>query len=160
MDLLDALDVSTRSIKDMLKAFFVLALYMLNCTALIELGVVPPLFSLVVKDGWRGLVEDAMMTIAQVVGCNESAKVFRRVDDINVLIDMVVGKRRRVRENATTVLQNLLKNNRDNTMGDVKEMDVVDATMRALVDNDSRTITRGKSKTKASLKVMESRQGS
>ncbi|CAL9044585.1 unnamed protein product [Musa banksii] len=87
-----------------------------------------------------------MMTIAQVVGCNESAKAFQRVDYINVLVDLVVGESRRVRENATIALPNLVKNNRDNAMGDVKEMDAVDAAMRALVDNDNRMNTRGKSR--------------
>ncbi|CAL9176282.1 unnamed protein product [Musa hybrid cultivar] len=87
-----------------------------------------------------------MMTIAQVVGCNESAKAFQRVDHINVLVDLVVGESRRVRENATIALPNLVKNNRDNAMGDVKEMDAVDVAMRALVDNDNRMNTRGKSR--------------
>nr|CAD1824407.1 unnamed protein product [Ananas comosus var. bracteatus] len=44
---------STRSIKDVLKALFGVALYLLNrpARALVELGTMPTLFSLVVKDG-------------------------------------------------------------------------------------------------------------
>ncbi|URE33473.1 hypothetical protein MUK42_33550 [Musa troglodytarum] len=42
--------MSTRSIKDVLKALLGLALYLLNRIALIKLGVMLPLFMLVVKD--------------------------------------------------------------------------------------------------------------
>ncbi|URE05489.1 hypothetical protein MUK42_19734 [Musa troglodytarum] len=44
----------TSSIKNALKALFDLVLYLLNCTTLVELGIVPPLLILVVKDEWRG----------------------------------------------------------------------------------------------------------
>ncbi|URE14116.1 U-box domain-containing protein [Musa troglodytarum] len=44
MDLLSALDAPTRSIKDVLKALFGLDLYPLSRTALVELGIVSPLF--------------------------------------------------------------------------------------------------------------------
>ncbi|CAL9183117.1 unnamed protein product [Musa hybrid cultivar] len=54
VDLLSAPDASTRSIKDALKALFGLDLYSLNRTTLVELGVVLPLFVLVVKDGRKG----------------------------------------------------------------------------------------------------------
>ncbi|URE06359.1 U-box domain-containing protein, partial [Musa troglodytarum] len=48
MDLLGAPDIITRSIKDVFKTFFDLALYLLNYTTLVELGVMSPLFVLVV----------------------------------------------------------------------------------------------------------------
>ncbi|URE08381.1 U-box domain-containing protein [Musa troglodytarum] len=54
MDLLNALGLSTRSIKNALKALFGLNLYSLNCTILVELGTVLPLFALMVKDNERG----------------------------------------------------------------------------------------------------------
>ncbi|URE04004.1 hypothetical protein MUK42_19388 [Musa troglodytarum] len=64
MDLLDALNASTKSINDMLKDHFGLTLYMLNPTTHVKLGTVSPLFMLVVKDGRRGVMEDATtMTI-------------------------------------------------------------------------------------------------
>ncbi|CAL9173789.1 unnamed protein product, partial [Musa hybrid cultivar] len=76
VDLLDTLGVPTRSIKDALKILFGLVLYSLNRTALVELGTMPPLFALVVKDERRGVVEDATMVITQVAGCDESMEVF------------------------------------------------------------------------------------
>ncbi|CAD5194597.1 unnamed protein product [Musa acuminata subsp. malaccensis] len=54
----------TRSIKDVLKALFNLILYLLNSIALIESGIMLPLFMLVVKDRWRVVVEDEMVVIA------------------------------------------------------------------------------------------------
>ncbi|KAF9604177.1 hypothetical protein IFM89_003923 [Coptis chinensis] len=39
---------------------------------MIDLGIVGPLFSLVVKDGRLGIVEDATPVIAQVAGCCNS----------------------------------------------------------------------------------------
>ncbi|RWW14608.1 hypothetical protein GW17_00021608 [Ensete ventricosum] len=59
MDLPVALDMPTRSIKDVLKALFGLGLYLLDRIIVVELSVVPPLFALVVKDERRGVVEDA-----------------------------------------------------------------------------------------------------
>ncbi|CAL9052938.1 unnamed protein product, partial [Musa banksii] len=76
VDLLGASDVLTRSIKDILKVDFRLIIYPLNCTALIELGIVPPLFELVVKDKRKGMVVDATMVITHVAGCDESVKAF------------------------------------------------------------------------------------
>ncbi|URE49599.1 U-box domain-containing protein [Musa troglodytarum] len=56
VDLLDAPNALIRSIKDTLKALFGLVLYMLNCIALVKLYAMSPLFTLVVKDKWRGVV--------------------------------------------------------------------------------------------------------
>ncbi|RWW86856.1 hypothetical protein BHE74_00004360 [Ensete ventricosum] len=47
MDLPVALDMPTRSIKDVLKALFGLGLYLLDRIIVVELSVVPPLFALV-----------------------------------------------------------------------------------------------------------------
>ncbi|THU74508.1 hypothetical protein C4D60_Mb04t34110 [Musa balbisiana] len=76
VDLLGASDVSTRSIKDILKAHFGLIVYPLNYTALVELGIMLPLFTLVVKDKRKGVVEDTTTTITHVAGCDESVEVF------------------------------------------------------------------------------------
>ncbi|CAL9772632.1 unnamed protein product [Musa acuminata subsp. burmannicoides] len=130
VDLLDALDVSFTSIKDMLKLLFSLVLDSLNNTALVELGIVPPLFEMVVKDGRRGLVGDTMVAITQVAGCDESMKAFRKMDGVNVLEDLVVGRSGRVRQNATTMLSNLVKS--DKAVGD--EVKVV---VRALANDDN-----------------------
>ncbi|CAL9125027.1 unnamed protein product [Musa acuminata var. zebrina] len=137
MDLLDALDMSFTSIKDMLKLLFSLVFYSLNNTALVELGIMPPLFAPMVKDGRRRLVGDMMTMITQVVGCDESMKAFRRVDGINILEDLVVGRSGRARQNATTMLSNLVKSNK--AMGDG-----VKAVVRALVDDDNGMSTWGR----------------
>ncbi|URE30428.1 U-box domain-containing protein [Musa troglodytarum] len=82
--LIVALSAPTRFIKDMLKALFDLALYPLNCIALVELNVVSSLFMLVKKDGRRGLVEDAMMVIAQVARYDENMEAFWRVNSVSI----------------------------------------------------------------------------
>lgn len=68
VDVLGASDVPTKFIKDILKAHFGLIVYPLNHTALVELGIVPPLFTLVVKDERKGVVEDPTTAITHVVG--------------------------------------------------------------------------------------------
>lgn len=45
IDLLNVLDISTKSMKDAVKV-----LYLLNCIILVELDIMPPLFTLVMKD--------------------------------------------------------------------------------------------------------------
>ncbi|URE14117.1 U-box domain-containing protein [Musa troglodytarum] len=110
VDLLSALDAPTRSIKDVLKALFGLDLYPLSRTALVELGIV-------------GVVED-------VARRDESMEVFWRVDGVNVLVDLVVGGSGRARENTTS--------GRDKAMGDVREVDGVEATIRPLASIDCR----------------------
>ncbi|CAL9037877.1 unnamed protein product [Musa banksii] len=110
--ILDALAI------DALKALFDLALYPLNCIVLVELGTVSPLFALVVKDGQRRAVEDATTVVTQVARCNENIEPFRRVGIFNVLVDLV--------------------NDGDKAMRDVKEVDGVEAIMRALAGNDNK----------------------
>ncbi|CAL9194927.1 unnamed protein product [Musa hybrid cultivar] len=137
VDLLDALDMSFTSIKDMLKLLFSLILYSLNNTALVELGIMPPLFTPMVKDGRRRLVGDMMAMITQVAGCDESMKAFQMVDGVNILEDLVVGRSARARQNATTMLSNLVKSNK-------VMRDGVKVVVRALVDDDNGMSTRGR----------------
>ncbi|CAL9149404.1 unnamed protein product [Musa hybrid cultivar] len=75
-------------------------------------------------------------------------------------MDLVVGGSGRARKNATVVLLNLVNNNGDKTMGDVREVDRVETIVKALVDDDSRVSARGKSKIEALLRILESRRGS
>ncbi|CAL9189403.1 unnamed protein product, partial [Musa hybrid cultivar] len=96
---------------------------------------------LVVKNGRKGVVED--VTIHRSVP---------RVDDVSVLVD---GGSERTRKTITIVLLNLVKSNEDKVLGNIKEVDEVEATMRALVDNESQVSTRRKSKVKVLLKVLE-----
>ncbi|RZS13880.1 hypothetical protein BHM03_00045518, partial [Ensete ventricosum] len=69
----------------------------------------------------EGVVEDAMVMITQVARCDESMEAFWRVDDVSCLVDMVVGG----------VLLNLVKSNEDKVVGDVREVDGAEQTMRA-----------------------------
>ncbi|URE05488.1 hypothetical protein MUK42_19734 [Musa troglodytarum] len=104
-----SLGMPTSSIKNALKALFDLVLYLLNCTTLVELGIVPPLLILVVKD--------------------ENMKAFQRVNNINVLVDLVVVGNRRAREN--------VKSSGDKAMREFREVDGVEVTVRALVSDNS-----------------------
>ena len=56
-----------RTVKDSLKALFAIALHPLNRATMVQFGVVPALFSLIVNDGRVGIVEDASAVIAQVI---------------------------------------------------------------------------------------------
>ncbi|XP_068662444.1 U-box domain-containing protein 14 [Aristolochia californica] len=118
-------DSPTRSIKDGLKALFGVSLYPLNRSRLVELGVVPPLFNLVVKDSRIGIVEDSTAVIAQVAGCYESVEAFRQVAGVKVLVDLLdvsTGSTIRVKENAVSALLNLLQCGGVDAGEDVREM--------------------------------------
>lgn len=67
---------------------------------------------------------------------------------------MVEGSER-TRKNATIVLPNLVKSNKDKIVGDIMEVDGTKATMRALIDVDNQVSARRKSKAKVLLKVLE-----
>lgn len=80
------------------------------------------------------------------------------VDRVSILINMVIGGSKRTRENNLAVLLNLIKSDRDKTMGDIKEVDRAKATIRALASNDDNRVSmREKSKMEALLRVLESR---
>ncbi|CAL9095658.1 unnamed protein product [Musa textilis] len=87
-------------------------------------------------------------------------KAFQRVNNINVLVDLVVVGNRRARENAMTVLLNLVKSSGDKTVREFREVDGVEVTVRALVSDNSEVSARGKSKIEVLLRVLESKQGS
>ncbi|KAG9458124.1 hypothetical protein H6P81_002632 [Aristolochia fimbriata] len=115
----------TRSIKDGLKALFGVSLYPLNRPRLVELGIVPPLFNLVLKDSRLGIVEDSTAVIAQVAGCFESVEVFRQVAGVKVLVDLLdasTGSTLRVKENAVSALLNLVRCGGDAIGEDFREM--------------------------------------
>ncbi|WOK99102.1 U-box domain-containing protein 4-like [Canna indica] len=163
VDLLRAPDAPTRSIKDALKALFGVALYPLNRAAVVELGAVPPLFALVVKDGRTGVVEDATAVISQVAGCYESVEAFRRVAGVAILVELVdaaTGASGRTRENAAAALLNLVMSGGDKAVGDVMEVEGAEAAVRELASDDAGVSARGKSKAEALLRVLQSqRQG-
>lgn len=59
------------------------------------------------------------------------------MDDVNVMVDLVVGGSRRARENAIVVLLTLVKSNGAKIVGDVMEVNKAKEVIRALVSNDN-----------------------
>ncbi|XP_047341832.1 U-box domain-containing protein 11 [Impatiens glandulifera] len=119
-----------RTIKDALMALFGICLYPLNRVTVIELGSVPALFSLILKDDRVGVVEDATAVIAQIAGCEESPIAFRKVSGIGVLIDLLdssTGSSPRTKENAVSALLNLAK-------GGERVADIIKETGFRLID--------------------------
>ncbi|KAJ9179549.1 hypothetical protein P3X46_011325 [Hevea brasiliensis] len=145
-----------RSIKDALKALFGIALYPLNRSTLIDLGAVPPLFSLVLKDGRVGVVEDATAVIAQIAGCEESDGEFAKFSGVRILVDLLdvgTGSSGRIKENAVAALLNLVRCGGEKAVEDVRDMAAaVVEGIKEVAENGS---AKGKSKAIALLKVIE-----
>ncbi|KAL1535135.1 U-box domain-containing protein 15-like [Salvia divinorum] len=148
---------AARSIKDALRALFGVALYPLNRAQMVELGAMQALFSLVVKDGRVGLVEDATAVIAQVAGCEESWEVFRKVLGIEMLMDLLdnaTGSSYRTKENAVAALLNLVQCGGEEVARDVRgklEARVVEG-IDDIVQSGSE---KGKTKALALLKILD-----
>ncbi|KAJ4970481.1 hypothetical protein NE237_003580 [Protea cynaroides] len=144
-----------RSIKDALKALFAISLCSLNRPVMIELGAIPALFSLILKDGRIGLVEDATAVIAQVAGCGESGDAFRKVSGVRVLVDSFYPSTvssLRARENAVSALLNLIQSGGEKTVLEVKEkcLGVLDGIMDVAESGSA----KAKSKATALLRVL------
>lgn len=125
IDIVKTLTSPPRSVKDALKALFAVALHPLNRPTMLELGAVPALFGLVVKDGRVGIVEDATAVVAQVAGCEESAEAFRRVSGAGVLADLLdpaTGSSLRTKENAVAALLNLGRCGDERTVREVRDL--------------------------------------
>ncbi|GMP41128.1 hypothetical protein CsSME_00011330 [Camellia sinensis var. sinensis] len=141
---------------DALKALFGIALYPLNRATIIELGAVPHLFSLVVKDGRVGVVEDATAVIAQIAGCEEAKDAFRKVSGIGVLVDLLdpsTGSSGRTKENSVSALLNLVQCGGEQVANTVRETGVaLDGGIADVAKNGS---SKGKSKAIALLKVLD-----
>ncbi|XP_050234769.1 U-box domain-containing protein 4 isoform X2 [Mercurialis annua] len=128
IDIIKSPNSPPRSVKDALKAMFGIALYPLNRSTLIDLGAVAPLFSLVLKDGRVGIVEDATAVIAQIAGCEESEAEFARFSGIGILIDLLdlaTGCSPRIKENAVSALLNLVRCGGEHVAADVRDMAAV-----------------------------------
>ncbi|XP_039128908.1 uncharacterized protein LOC120265049 [Dioscorea cayenensis subsp. rotundata] len=146
----------TRSIKDAVKALFGISLYPMNRAMMVEIGVVAVLFSLVVKDGRTGIVEDATAVIAQVAGCVESLEAFRKVAGVRGPGGSGgFGDRERVRdqENAASALLNLVMSGGESAVGDIAEVEIAEEVVRELAEKGS---LRAKSKAGPLLKAMNS----
>ncbi|KAL6981096.1 hypothetical protein U1Q18_022727, partial [Sarracenia purpurea var. burkii] len=145
-----------RSIKDANKALFGIALYPLNRATMIELGAVSALFSLVVKDGRLGVVEDATAVIAQIAGCEEARDAFRKVSGIGLLVDLLdrsTGSNGRTKENAVSALLNLVQCGGEQVANSVREMGV--GVYDGIADVAENGSSKGKSKAIALLKVLD-----
>ncbi|CAL0303653.1 unnamed protein product [Lupinus luteus] len=152
-----------RTIKDALKALFAISLYPLNRATVIHLGAVPALFSLIVKDGRVGIVEDATAVVAQVAGCVESAEAFRKVSGIEVLADLLnpaTSASMRAKENVVSALLNLVRFCGEGVVSDVRGVlvDVVTA-LNGISDVAGHGSSKGKSKASNLLKILFDESG-
>lgn len=59
------------------------------------------------------------------------------MDDVNVMVDLVVGGSRRARENAIVVLLTLVKSNGAKVVEDIMEVNKAKEVIRTLVSNDN-----------------------
>ncbi|XP_050234768.1 U-box domain-containing protein 4 isoform X1 [Mercurialis annua] len=156
IDIIKSPNSPPRSVKDALKAMFGIALYPLNRSTLIDLGAVAPLFSLVLKDGRVGIVEDATAVIAQIAGCEESEAEFARFSGIGILIDLLdlaTGCSPRIKENAVSALLNLVRCGGEHVAADVRDMAAV--VVEGIKDVAENGGSKGKIKGVALLKVIE-----
>lgn len=145
-----------RTVKDALKALFAIALHPLNRATMVQFGVVPALFSLIVNDGRVGIVEDATAVIAQVAGCDESVEAFRKVSGIRVLadlLDLATGASMRTKENAVSTLLNLVRCGGDAVAGDVRDA-VAFGALDGIADVKDNGSSKGKSKAAELLKLL------
>ncbi|GAB4829585.1 hypothetical protein Ancab_019253 [Ancistrocladus abbreviatus] len=161
IDIIKNRNSPVRSIKDALKGLFGVSLYPLNRSTMIELGAVPALFSLVVKVGRTGVVEDATAVIAQIAGCEEGGEAFRGVSGIAVLLDLLdptTGSSRRIKENAISALLNLVKFGADKIKEEITGMGL--GIFDGIADVVECGSPKGKSKAAALMKLLDDASGS
>lgn len=144
-----------RSVKDALKALFGICLWKGNRGSVIELGAVPVLFSLVMKDGRVGIVEDVTAVIGQIAGCEEAWDEFRKVGGVEVLVDLLdlsTGCSDRIKENAVSGLFNLVHYGREEVLETLRSVGAgLVHGISELVNNGS---VKGKTKASALLKML------
>lgn len=160
VDILRSHSSPTRSIKDALKALFGIALYPLNRPRIVDLGAVPALFSLALKDRSIGIMEDATAVIAQIAGCYESIDAFRKVSGVPVLADLLnpaTGSTARVRENSVAALLNLIQCGGEKAMEDVREIGA--SAIGGIADVAESGSSRAKSKASSLLSILTANNG-
>lgn len=145
-----------RSVKDALKALFGISLWKGNRATVIELGAVPVLFSLLLKDGRVGIVEDVTAVIAQIAGCEQAWEEFGKVAGVGLLVDLLdlsTGSSYRIKENAVSGLLNLVEYGREEVVESLRSLGT------PLVDGISEVVkngsVKGKSKASALLKMLD-----
>ncbi|XP_031505170.1 U-box domain-containing protein 1 [Nymphaea colorata] len=151
VDLLRSPDAGPMTTKDALRALFVMALYPLNRPKLVDSGVVPALFSLLISSPIAGIVDDATAVAAQVAGCTESLDAFRAVSGIRVLVALLESGSGRAKENAASALLNLARCGGDEAVREILTVDSVVAAATDLVDVGSE---RARSKASALLSIL------
>ncbi|XP_020205890.1 U-box domain-containing protein 17 [Cajanus cajan] len=145
-----------RTIKDALKALFAIALHPLNRSTMINLGVVPALFSLLVKDGRLGIVEDATAVVAQVAASPDAADAFRKASALRVLADLLdlsTAATMRTKENAVSALLNLVRCGGDKVAADVRDA-VAFGALDGVADVRDGGSSKGKSKAAELLRLL------
>ncbi|XP_030465671.1 U-box domain-containing protein 11 [Syzygium oleosum] len=158
IDIVKSPDSPPRSIKDALKALFGASLYALNRSTMIQLGIVAPLFGLILKDGRVGLVEDATAVVAQIAGCEESEEAFRRVSGVEVLVDLLdaaTGSSIRIKENSVSALLNLARCGGEGVVEDVRRMGL--GVFDGINDVVEKGSAKGKNKAVALLNLLDAR---
>lgn len=144
-----------RSIKDALKALFGVALYPLNRSTLIDLGSIPALVSLIVRDSRTGIVEDASAVLAQIAGCEESEEGIRKAGGVRILgdlLDEATGSSRRIRENAVAALLNLARCGGERGREEVKEAAI--KVLEGIADVAENGSSKGKAKAFDLLRIV------
>ncbi|KAL2326356.1 hypothetical protein Fmac_025414 [Flemingia macrophylla] len=145
-----------RTIKDALKALFAIALHPLNRPSMVNLAVVPALFSLVVKDGRVGIVEDATAVIAQVAGCDDAVLAFRKISGLGVLADLLdlsTASSMRTKENAVSALLNLVRCGGEEVVADVRDV-VAFGSLDGVADVRDSGSSKGRSKAAELLRLL------
>jgi hypothetical protein len=156
IDIIRNTESPARTVKDSLKALFGISLYPLNRATVIELGAVPALFSVVVKDGRVGFVEDATAVIAQIAGCEEAGEAFG--DYIGVLVDLLdpaTGSSVRTKENAVSATLNLIQCGREDFSNGVREMMMGLSAFDGIEDVAQNGSDKGKTKAIDLLKLLD-----
>ncbi|GKV39636.1 hypothetical protein SLEP1_g47381 [Rubroshorea leprosula] len=144
-----------RSIKDALKAMFGVALYPLNRATLIDLGAIPALVSIIVRDARTGIMEDASAVLAQIAGCEESEEGLRKAGGVRVLADLLdegTGASRRIKENAVAALLNLARCGGEKGREEVRE--VAMKVLEGIADVAENGSSKGKAKAFDLLKIV------
>ncbi|KAK6271407.1 hypothetical protein POUND7_008505 [Theobroma cacao] len=155
LSIITAANAPPRSIKDALKALFGIALYPLNRASLVDLGAVPALVSLIVRDARTGIVEDATAVLAQIAGCEESEEAISKAGGVRVLGDLLdegTGASARIRENAVAALLNLARCGSEKGRKDVREMGT--KIMEGIAEVAENGSAKGKSKAVDLLKFV------
>ncbi|XP_049387304.1 U-box domain-containing protein 11 [Solanum stenotomum] len=146
----------SRTVKDALKALFGIALYPMNRAHIVELGAVPPLFSLLCNDGRAGILEDVTAVIAQIAGCEESWEAFRKISGVGVLVDMLdssTGSSNRTKENAISALLNLVQCGGEETVNSIRG--IVLGAVDGINEVAENGTDKGRSKAMALLKILD-----